>query len=384
MEMEQIVVSGTGMYIPPNPVSNEELVAAFNAFCTRYNQKHAAEIASGAREALRESSSDFILKASGIRQRSFIDREGILDSERLCPRVSPRTNEQISVQAEFAVQSAKRALEKAGRTPADVDGLIVACSSFQRGYPAIAIETQAALGTKGWAIDMNMACSSAAFGIQAGTDSLRSGNAKGVIVVSPEITSAHLNFKDRDSHFIFGDGSAAVFLELESRASAKDCFRVIGTRCISQFSNNIRNNFGFMNRCERDDPWNGERGDSDRSTDKLFVQEGRKVFKEVVPLVSELILNHLGDLHIEPKRLERLWLHQANIGMNQLIAQRVLGREVTPKEAPQILQDYGNTSSAGSIIAMHLHHEDLKPGALGLLCAFGAGYSAGSVLLQRL
>jgi beta-ketodecanoyl-[acyl-carrier-protein] synthase len=118
--------------------------------------------------------------------------------------------------------------------------------------------------------------------------------------------------------------------------------------------------------------------------DKLITQKGRKVFKEVVPMVSEQITSHLGDLGIEPGTVSRFWLHQANLSMNQLISKKVLGREPSMVEAPVILNEYANTSSAGSVIAFHKHHEDLKTGDIGVLCAFGAGYSAGSVILRRL
>jgi beta-ketodecanoyl-[acyl-carrier-protein] synthase len=115
----------------------------------------------------------------------------------------------------------------------------------------------------------------------------------------------------------------------------------------------------------------------------LFVQEGRRVFKEVVPMVSEMILAESERLGIDPKALRRLWLHQANAGMNRLIAQRVLGHEASEDESPTVLDVYGNTSSAGSIIAFHLHSEDLDPGDNGLICSFGAGYSAGSIFVRK-
>ena len=120
------------------------------------------------------------------------------------------------------------------------------------------------------------------------------------------------------------------------------------------------------------------------AADKLFVQEGRKVFKEVVPMVAELIVAHLAENGIAPAQLKRLWLHQANLNMNELIARRVLGRDPLPGEAPNILDEYANTSSAGSIIAFHKFSNDLEVGDIGLLCSFGAGYSAGSVILKKL
>jgi beta-ketodecanoyl-[acyl-carrier-protein] synthase len=81
--------------------------------------------------------------------------------------------------------------------------------------------------------------------------------------------------------------------------------------------------------------------------------------------------------------VRRYWLHQANLGMNQLVLKRLVGREVGDDIAPIILGEYANTASAGSIIAFHLHHADLRPGEVGVICSFGAGYSIGSVIVQR-
>ena len=237
----------------------------------------------------------------------------------------------------------------------------------------MAIEIQQALKIDGFAFDMNVACSSATFGIQTAADYIRAGNAKSVLVVSPEITSGHLNWQDRDSHFIFGDVATAVLVEDKAIAPDRH-WDILGTRLKTVFSNNIRNNFGFLNRAHP------ETADS---ADKLFVQEGRKVFKEVVPMVASMILEEADRLSIKPENLRRLWLHQANAGMNRLIAQRVLGHEANDDESPTVLDTYGNTSSAGSVIAFHKHSSDLESGDTGLICSFGAGYSAGTVFVRR-
>jgi beta-ketodecanoyl-[acyl-carrier-protein] synthase len=193
-------------------------------------------------------------------------------------------------------------------------------------------------------------------------------------VVSPEICSGHLEWRDRDCHFIFGDVCTALVLE---RAKDAKCahFVVRSTRCATQFSNNIRNNNGFLRRTRPD-------GLKDRR-DMQFMQEGRKVFKEVLPMVSAHIAAHLSDEAVEARDLRRLWLHQANKSMNDFIGKKVMGRVPTPDEQPNILQDYANTSSAGSIIAFSKYSDDLKPGDAGLICSFGAGYSVGSVLVER-
>lgn len=372
--VHNVVISGTGLYTPSNSISNEELVASFNAYVQAFNADNAAAIERGEMEALAESSVAFIEKASGIKSRFVVDKAGILDPQRMVPRIPERSNDEWGILCEMAVGAAREALERAGRTAADIDGVIVACSNLQRAYPAVAVEVQAALGIQGYGYDMNVACSSATFGIQAAVTAIQTGQARAILMVNPEICTGHLNFRDRDSHFIFGDAATAVILERADKATSKHQFEVVGTKLLTQFSNNIRNNFGFLNRA-------AEEGIGAR--DKLFVQEGRKVFKDVCPMVAELIAAHLQENDIDVTQVKRFWLHQANLNMNLLIARKLLGRDAEPQEAPVILDTYANTSSAGSVIAFHKHQDDLPSGSLGVLSSFGAGYSIGSVILRK-
>ncbi|MCE3027631.1 beta-ketoacyl-ACP synthase III [Salinicola sp. DM10] len=370
--MTQAVITATGLFTPPEAIDNAALVASFNTWVDAENARHAEAIACGEREPLAHSSEAFILKASGIESRYVMEASGILDPERMRPRIEERDNAALSLQAEMGLAAARQALEQAAIRADQLDLIIVACSNLQRPYPAVAVELQAALGAGGYAFDMNVACSSATFAIDMATNAIRAGSLERVLVVNPEICSAHLDFRDRDSHFIFGDACTAVVLEADHLAREREHFTILGTRLTTRFSNAIRNNFGFLNRL----------ADSS-ADDKLFVQEGRKVFKEVCPLVAELILEHLESQSLTGESVTRLWLHQANRHMNDLIARRVLGREASEHEAPIILDRYANTSSAGSIIALHLHRDDLEEGDVGVVCSFGAGYSAGSVILRK-
>ncbi|WP_372867129.1 beta-ketoacyl-ACP synthase III [Pseudomonas sp.] len=372
--MHNVVISGTGLYTPANSISNDELVESFNAYVQQFNADNAAAIATGEVAALIESSSAFIERASGIKSRFVIDKDGILDPQRMVPRIPERSNEQWGILCEMAVAAAQEALARAGKTAADIDGVIVACSNLQRAYPAVAIEVQAALGIQGFGYDMNVACSSATFGLQAATNAVQLGQARAILMVNPEICTGHLNFRDRDSHFIFGDACTAVIVERAELATSAHQFDIVSTKLITQFSNNIRNNFGYLNRA-------AEEGIG--ASDKLFVQEGRKVFKEVCPMVAELIASHLAENQLNVGDVKRFWLHQANLNMNLLIARKLLGRDAEPGEAPVILDSYANTSSAGSVIALHKHQDDLPSGALGVLSSFGAGYSIGSVILRK-
>ena len=367
------VISATGLFTPTDIISNAELVASYNAYADLYNAQNPDSA------PLTHSSVEFIEKASGIKSRHVVDKAAILDPAIMEPLYGERPNDQISLMAEIGVAACRDALTKADRNIADVDAVLCAASNMQRGYPAMAVEIQHELGMeRGFGFDMNVACSSATFGIQTAADYIRSGSARSVLVVNPEITSGHLNWRDRDSHFIFGDVATAILVEAKDLAPASH-WEILGTRLKTQFSNNIRNNFGFLNRAEGKGPVD----QSGPRNDKLFVQEGRKVFKEVVPMVAQMIVDHAADLGLSCEGLRRLWLHQANQGMNRLISQRVLGHEANDDESPTVLDTYANTSSAGSIIAFHKHNADLITGDIGLICSFGAGYSAGCVFVRK-
>ncbi|HYC75666.1 beta-ketoacyl-ACP synthase III [Brevundimonas sp.] len=378
--MTRAVIAATGLFTPEQSISNDELVAAYNTWAQRFNEQHAAGIAAGDLEALTPSSVEFIEKASGIKSRFVMDKAGVLDPARMAPNIPERSDDELSVLAEMAVKAAQDAIAAWGKPVSEIGAVLCAASNMQRPYPAMAIEVQQALGIEGFAFDMNVACSSATFGIKTAADFIASGSVKAVLMVNPEICSAHLNFKDRDSHFIFGDVATAVIIEAENHAV--DGWEILGTRLKTVLSNNIRNNFGFLNKAAL--PTGGsESVPATGLTDKMFVQQGRKVFKDVVPMVSDMIVDHAADLGLDPTALKRLWLHQANINMNQFIGRKVLGREPTPDENVIILDDYANTSSAGSIIAFHLHHDGFAPGDVGLICSFGAGYSTGTVFVRK-
>ncbi|CAN5729173.1 beta-ketoacyl-ACP synthase III [soil metagenome] len=369
-----VAITGTGLYTPKQSISNDELVAAFNAWVAAENARNEGPIARGEMKPLESSSADFITSASGIGRRYVMDRSGILDPAILAPRIPERSNEEHGIQCEMALAAAGEAMAQAGTTPDRIGAVIVACSNLQRSYPAISVEVQEALGVKGFAFDMNVACSSATFGINVARDLVSAGSVESAIVISPEICTGHLNFRDRESHFIFGDACTAVVVEKIETTRAREVFEILGTRLATKYSNNIRNNAGFLGRAapeHRDDP------------DKLFVQHGRKVFKEVSPMVAELIASHLDSLAIAPTSIKRMWLHQANGTMNQWIARKVLGRDATAEEAPSVLEEYANTSSCGSIITFHKNRAGLAAGDIGVICSFGAGYSVGSVIVRK-
>jgi len=366
-------ITGSGVYAPPDVVSNDELCASFNAWVRDENARLAKEIASGGAVALEESAPAFVEKVSGIRRRHFWDRVGVLDPKRMCPNIPDRPDDMISVQAELALPAAQRALEAAGRRGDEIDLVVVGASSLQRPYPAIAIELQSAIGASGWAYDVSAGCASASFAIQSATEAIRAGSARRALVCAPELPSAYSNFRDRESHFILGDAGAAVVLEpLED--ARPGAFEIVSSFSSTRFSSNVRNDGGFLNRCDplhRDDP------------NKLFHQHGRRVFKDIVTIVPALLSEHFAAQGVGAELIERFWLHQANSQMSASILRRLLGRDPSADHAPSVLEDYGNTAAAGALIAFDHHHADLAPGALGMLCSFGAGYTVSGQLLRR-
>ncbi|MFQ3246938.1 MAG: beta-ketodecanoyl-[acyl-carrier-protein] synthase [Arenicella sp.] len=369
-----VVISGSGVWNPPHTITNQELVDSYNAYSAKFNVDNSSAIKDGSMQEMPMSSALFIEKVSGIKQRYIYIKDGALDIDRMRPRIPKRSDEELSHQAEIALNAAKIALQDANKEAGDIDAVIVSCAYTERAYPAIAIEVQEALNIKGFGFDMLVACSAATFALQRAYEMVKAGTAKCVLVINPELTSPQVNYKDRDGHFIFGDVSTAVIVESSDTCRSEHSYDILGTKAVTQFSNNIRSNFGYVSHAIDDEVF---------GADNLFHQNGRGVFKEVCPMAAKHIEDHLSELGHTAQDLSRWWLHQANINMNLLISKRILGRDATVEESPIVLDEYANTASAGSIIAFTKYNKDLAPGSVGVICSFGAGYSIGSLVVKK-
>ncbi len=375
MDMHRVIIRGIGAEIPEPVISNDDLVTSFNSWVDTENVRRAAT----GEPLLQKSDSAFIEHASGVKTRHVIEREGILDPTRMVPRIPARPDDALSLQAEFGIASASKAIAHAGIEPSDIDLVICSSSHQQRPYPAIAIEMQEALGTKGAGFDMGLGCSSAAAALHMAVNLVRSGAHKRVLVTTPEIITGHLNFRDRQTHFIFGDASVAMVVEgLAQGDKRPGRFEVLDTRIWTQMSNNIRTNLGYHTRTAQDDPWMIE------LEGNLIKQVGNKVFKEVTVAGHKFIVEFLAEHGLTPEAIRRFWLHQANARMNAMILKLSFGHDVGHDRAPTVLDRLGNTAGAGAIIALSENHADMKAGDFGLICAFGAGYSIGGALLRML
>ncbi len=374
----RIVISGSGVWTPKDTITNQELADSYNAYADRFNRENAAAIQAGETDEMPVSSARFIEKASGIKSRFVYTKKGILDIDRMRPKFPERKPAALSIQAEIAVKAARKAMQKANKSASDIDAVIVSCAYTQRAYPAIAIEVQEALGIEGFGFDMQMACSAATFGLHRAWDSLASGSASCVLCINPELMTPMVNYCDRESHFIFGDVSTAVIMERAQTAAAENGFEILSTKAATFFSNNIRSGFGHISRATDEDPYGPE---------KLFHQQGRKVFEEVSPRAAAHMKTHLAALGLSPYDVKRFWLHQANINMNNMVMKHLFNGKAADKaagiDAPFIIDRYANTASAGVIIAFDRYHADLEKNDIGIICSFGAGYSIGSLVLRK-
>ena len=366
------IIRSTGFWAPPDVITNAELVASYNAYAARFNEEHSAAIAAGEREAVPFSSTEFIANASGIERRHVLEKSGILDIDHLTPRIPPRGFDDISVQAEFAMRAVTPALEKAGRDGSGIDGVIVASSAQQRNFPGLSCEIQNLIGATGWSFDLTMACASALYGLNIANAMIRSGQARRILVCSPEIMTCINVHSRRDVHFIFGDAASAILVEADDGTPGG--WDVLGTHTQNKFSNHLRSDYGFINIAERTvDP------DYTPGLD----QDGHKVFKDVVSFAPVVARELMAQLELEPETIRRAWLHQANIRMVDLIAKRILGRDRTPENAPSILEEYGNTSSSSVVMNFQMNSEDMQAGDTGIMCAYGAGYGVGAAAIRK-
>lgn len=366
------LIRSTGYWVPPSVIDNDELVASYNAYAERYNAQNAAAIAAGELAEWPLSSAEFIYQASGIQRRHVFEKDGILDIDRMVPIIPPRSIDEMSTQAEFALKAVKPALEKAGYDGSEIDGVIVASSAQQRNFPGVSCEIQNAIGASGFSFDLTMACASALYGLHIANGFIRSGEAKRILVCSPEIMTCINVHSRREVHFIFGDAAAAMIVEADDgRPGGWD---VLGTHAENKWSSALRSDYGFLNIAERQ---------VDPDFEPHLDQDGHRVFKDVVGFAPVVARNLMDKIGLEPEGVRRTWLHQANIRMVDMIAKRILGRDRTEENAPAILHEYGNTSSSSVVMNFEMHSDDMAAGETGVMCAFGAGYGVGAAAVRK-
>ncbi len=316
-------ISGTGAYLPEKILTNSNL------------------------EKIVDTNDQWIRERTGIEQR-HISADGELCSD-------------------LGVNAAKQAMENAGVAVNDIDLIVVATSTPDQMFPSTACIIQSKLGAKCPAFDVTAACSGFVYALSTADSYIRAGAAKNVLVIGAETYSRILNWKDRNTCVLFGDGAGAVVLQ------ASDEPGVLSVKIGAD--GDYKDLLGI--------PWGVSQGyDALTEETKWFDMKGNDVFKHAVKTLSGIALDILNDNGFDPYATD-YWLvpHQANIRILKSTAKKIK----LPEEKVIVTVDkHANTSAASIPLALHdaLESEKIKPGDLALLEAFGVGLTWGAALVR--
>ncbi len=318
-------IIGTGSYLPPHRVSNDELVLQL------------------AKDGI-ESSDDWIVERTGIRARHFVDEQ--------------------TKTSDLAAVAARNALEMAGISAKDIDLIIVATSTPDMIFPSTACIVQNKIGANGCAaFDVQAVCSGFIYALSVADAMIRAGSAKNALVIGAEVFSRLLNFKDRTTCVLFGDGAGAVVLQasetpgilassLHADGKHVDVLCVPGTVVNGQISGS-----------------------------PLLTMDGQAVFKLAVGLLEKAALSVLAKAGRTKEEINWLIPHQANIRIMQSTARKL----ALPMEKVVVtVHDHGNTSAASIPLAFDhaMRSGQIKKGETLLLEGVGGGFTWGAVLLD--
>jgi len=318
------VIRGVGAYLPKKVLSNHDLTRMVDT-------------------------SD-----SWIRERTGIEQRHIAADDELT--------------SDLGIAAARQALVRAGVDPVDVDLIVCATATPDRTFPATAVRIQAGLGvTKGAAFDVQAVCSGFIYALAVADNFLRTGQFKRAIVVGTEVFSRILDWKDRGTCVLFGDGAGAVVLEAQTQLGNRDDRGILATR--------IRSDGRFEELLYVD----GGPG-STRTTGYLRMN-GREVFRHAVQKISGIMEETLVTAGYAPDEVDLYVPHQANRRILDGIAKRL---EIPAEKVVITLAKHGNTSAASIPLALNQAFEDhlLKERRLVLMEAMGGGFTWGAALVR--
>ena len=299
-------------------------------------------------EGMVETSDEWIVQRTGIRQRHVAS-----DDE---------------TTASLGEAAARAALDSAGMTPADIDLIILATSTPNNTFPATAVEIQNRLGMHhGFAFDMQAVCSGFVYAVATADLYIRGGLARRVLVIGSETFSRILDWNDRSTCVLFGDGAGALVLEAEEGTGA------IADRGVLAAS--LRSDGAHKEKLFVDG------GPSTTGTVGHLKMEGREVFKHAVGMITDVIEATFGEAGITAQDLDWFVPHQANKRIIDASA-RKLG--IAEQKVVVTVDLHGNTSAASVPLALSVAVADgrIKKGDLVLLEAMGGGFTWGAVLLR--
>lgn len=317
-------IISTGGYLPEKVLTNKDL------------------------EKIVDTSDEWIFQRSGIRQR-HIAAENELTSD-------------------MAIKAACRALEQAGLEPSDIDGIVVATTTPDRTFPSTAVIVQAGLGAPaGLAFDVQAVCAGFIYALSTANGLIQTGQARRMLVVGSEKLSSIVNWEDRTTCVLFGDGAGAVILESYESREKEPNEGILSTHLYADgaFKDALYTDGGVA--------LNGASGH--------IIMNGSEVFKQAVNLMSDAVQKALEYNSLKSSDVDWLIPHQANIRIIESTA-RKLG--VPMEQVVVTVHKHGNTSAASIPLAMDqaMRSDQVKPGQLVLLEALGGGLTWGSALIR--
>jgi len=318
------VIRGVGAYLPKKVLSNHDL------------------------SRMVDTSDSWIRERTGIEQRHIA-----ADDE---------------LTSDLGIAAARQALVRAGVDPVDVDLIVCATATPDRTFPATAVRIQAGLGvTKGAAFDVQAVCSGFIYALAVADNFLRTGQFKRAIVIGTEVFSRILDWKDRGTCVLFGDGAGAVVLEAQTQLGNRDDRGILATR--------IRSDGRFEELLYVDG------GPGSTKTTGHLRMNGREVFRHAVQKISGIMEETLVTAGYAPDEVDLYVPHQANRRILEGIAKRL---EIPAEKVVITLAKHGNTSAASIPLALNQAFEDhlLKERRLVLMEAMGGGFTWGAALVR--
>lgn len=322
--MRRSVVVGIGAALPERAVSNADLAAWL------------------------DTSDEWITQRTGIRQR-YIAAEG-------------------QTTADLGEAAARAALDDAGLSVADIDQIVLATSTPDHTFPATAVEVQHRLGMRhGAAFDMQAVCSGFVFALATADNALRAGAANRVLVVGSETFSRILDWEDRTTAVLFGDGAGAVVVEAQDGIGMSNDRGVLTTH--------LRSDGSHREKLYVDG------GPSSTQTVGHLRMQGREVFKHAVAMITDVIEDAFSATGLSADDIDWFVPHQANRRIIEASAKKL---RIGEEKVVITVDRHGNTSAASIPLALHAAVADgrIRRGHLVLLEAMGGGFTWGSVLLR--